>query len=49
MELTGGFDSVVGDRFDFVEGTLAKDAESRRVLSLDFSTEVVASPSLLAP
>jgi len=46
--LTDGFNSVVGDKFEFVEGTFAKDSECR-VLSLDFSSGVVASLSLLAP
>jgi hypothetical protein len=46
--LTDGFNSIVGDEFEFVEGTFAKDSSSR-VLSLDFSLEVVVSPGLLAP
>ena len=46
--LADGLDSIVGDEFESVEGTFAKDSESR-VLSLDFSSEGVASSSLLAP
>ena len=40
-------DSIVGDEFESVEGTFAKDSESR-VLSLDSSSDGVASSSLLA-
>lgn len=46
--LTDGLDSIVGDAFESMEGAFAKDSESR-VLSLDFSSEGVASSSLLAP
>jgi hypothetical protein len=43
-----GLDSLVGDEFKSVEGTFAKASENR-VLSLEFSSEGVASSSLLAP
>jgi hypothetical protein len=46
--LADSLDSVVGDEFKSVEGTFAKDSEFR-VLSLDFSSEGMASSSLLAP
>jgi hypothetical protein len=42
-----GFDSIVGDEFESMGGTFAKDSESR-VFFLDFSSEGVASLSLLA-
>ena len=45
--LADGLDSIVGDEFESVEGTFAKDSESR-VLSLDSSSDGVASSSLLA-
>ena len=46
--LADGLDSIAGDEFETVESTFANDSESR-VLSLDFSSEGVASSSLLAP
>jgi hypothetical protein len=46
--LAGGLDFIVGDEFESVEGTFAKDSESR-VLSSDFFSEGVALSSLLAP
>ena len=39
--LADGLDSIVGDEFEPVEGTFAKDSASR-VLSLDFSSEGAA-------
>ena len=47
LGLVDGLDSIVGDEFESMEGTFAKDSESR-VFSLDFSSESVASSSLLA-
>jgi hypothetical protein len=47
-ELTDALASIVGDEFESVEGTFAKDLEFR-VFSLDFSSEAVASSSLIAP
>ena len=44
---TDGFDSIAGEEFEIVEGTFAKDSDSR-VLSLGFSSEGAASPGLLA-
>jgi hypothetical protein len=46
--LADGLDSIVGDEFKSVEGTFAKDSEYR-VFSLEFSSEGVASSSLLTP
>ena len=46
--LADGLDPIVGDELEAVEGTFAKDSESR-VLSLDFSAEGGAPSSLLAP
>ncbi len=46
--LADGLDSIVGDEFKSVGGAFAKDSEFR-VLSLEFSSEGVASSSLLAP
>jgi|ERR1035438_930650 hypothetical protein len=48
MGLADGLDSIVGDEFKSVEGTFAKDSEYR-VFSLEFSSEGVASSSLLTP
>jgi len=45
--LAGGLDAIVGDEFGSVEGTFAKDSESR-VLFLDFFSGGQASSSLLA-
>ena len=45
--IADGLDSIVGDEFESVWGTFAKDSVSR-VLSLDFSSEGGASSSLLA-
>ena len=41
-------DSIVGDEFETVEGTLTEGSESR-VPSVDFSSEGGVSSSLLAP
>lgn len=46
--LTAGLDSVVEDESEPVERASAEDSEPR-VLSLDFSSEDVASSGLLAP
>jgi|SRR5580698_6691583 hypothetical protein len=46
--LADGLDSIVGDEFESVEGTFAKDS-GYRVFSLEFSSEGVASSSLLTP
>jgi hypothetical protein len=48
MGLADGLDSIVGDEFKSLEGTFAKDSEYR-VFSLEFSSEGVASSSLLTP
>jgi len=47
LGLTGGLDSIAEDEFESVESTFARDLESR-LLSLGFSSEGVASLSLLA-
>jgi hypothetical protein len=46
--LADGLGSIVGDEFKSVEGTFAKDSEYR-AFSLEFSSEGVASSSLLTP
>jgi hypothetical protein len=46
--LADGLDSIVGDEFESVEGTFAKDSESRAPFS-EFFSEGLASSSLLAP
>src|SRR3984893_9599024 len=46
--LADGLDSVVSDEFKSMEGTFAKDS-GFGVLSLEFSSEGMASSSLLAP